>query len=218
MFRPSSLTSVIASLAHLGHHPGEAWAQAVLSALSPALEATARLTEGTGAPRLTEIGGAGSADLDLDGIAERENNEQIGSSSGQGQRHDRILPGDTTPMDTTFGGPGLQRHISAVVSPASPTPSLAVSACDAIAMSQLLWGLGKLGHRHLDGRWVGRLLVPALEARLPEMNAQGVSNSIWGECWEDRLSLGAYGILKHTSAHGILKHTRAHGILKHTSA
>ena len=186
MFRPSSLTSVIASLAHLGHHPGEAWAQAVLSALSPALEATARLTEGSGAPRLTEIGGAGSADPDLDGIAdaERENNNQIGSSSGQGQRHDRILHSDATPMETALGGPEL-RHLSAVVSSASPAPSVPVSACDAIAMSQLLWGLGKLGHRHLDDRWVGRLLVPALEARLPEMNAQGVSNSIWGECRED---------------------------------
>ena len=61
-----------------------------------------------------------------------------------------------------------------------------VAPCDAIVISQLLWSLGKLDQRPLDRRWARSLLIPALAARLPEMNSQGISNSLWGEgggCW-----------------------------------
>ena len=71
---------------------------------------------------------------------------------------------------------------------------------DAIAASQLLWSLGKIGSKRLPfssreisppppssslssglpPSWVGASLLPAFAARLDEMNAQGISNSLWG--------------------------------------
>ena len=188
-FRPSSLTSVIASLAHLGHHPGAAWALEVLSALSPSLEATARLAGQTAI--VTDENSGLDPDLDAETVP-RDDEAQAGASesgrpvdrSGLADLRDVDTKGESLPGTRTSSDPGGVvtdlRKVSKSPSPASTSSSS--EACDAIAMSQLVWGLGRLGHRHhLDVHWARRLLVPALAARLPEMNAQGVANSLWGE-------------------------------------
>ena len=235
-FRPFALPNVLASFAHLGHHPGEAWALCVLTAMRPALAATAALmgAEGVaGGPVLaatapvrfaeeataggialmgveeegkpvTAVMGAHSA---LSGEADRKLPEERppdavrGNVLGvpEGQVHDRskgnVVQEGGEQVQNCSGGqipqlpaPAASEHPYGVRaasscgrrSAAATTAEAMLAPCDAIAMSQLLWALGKLGQKPLDSAYT-RELLGALSARLPEMNAQGVSNSLWGE-------------------------------------
>ena len=227
-FRPFALPNVLASFAHLGHHPGEAWALCVLTAMRPALAATAALRGaeevaggpalvGTAAVRFAEEATAGGialmgveeegkpvtavtgAHLALSGEADRKLPEErpLDPEGGnvldvpEGQVHDRskgnVVQEGGEQVQNCSGGQILQlpppvRAASGCGrrSAAATTAEAMLAPCDAIAMSQLLWALGKLGQQPLDSAFT-RELLGALSARLPEMNAQGVSNSLWGE-------------------------------------
>lgn len=217
-FRPFALPSVLASFAHLGHHPGEAWALCVLTAMRPALATTAALigtqeaaaegpasAAGTGMPvseeeaaqkllleECPDVGG-GWRGLRAEG---QEGGEQLQEIAG-GQLLQLPLPVASEQPQFPSGGRAAGSDSAPVVSespPAgereasrsrhlrrAPAPAEAMLApVDAISMSQLLWALGKLGQQPLDASYA-REVLGALSARLPDMNAQGISNSLWGE-------------------------------------
>ncbi|GAX82894.1 hypothetical protein CEUSTIGMA_g10320.t1 [Chlamydomonas eustigma] len=122
-FLPASLPSVLSCFAHLGYHPGDAWAQKILGALSPALEASSNHVFA----------------VKPDSLGSNEEAQELGWSRRKGWKK-RI---------------------------------------DAIGMSQLLWALGKLNHK-ADHGWFRSHVLPALQSRVAAMNAQGISNSLWG--------------------------------------